>query len=70
MRAQYGFFEIYVKGIYQGSPADRSGAITEGDTLIEVNGENVRGMSLRQVCVPACARAHVSVCVEFLRQSP
>jgi hypothetical protein len=44
-----GFFEIYVKGIYQGSPADRSGVITEGDTLLEVNGENVRGLSLQIV---------------------
>lgn len=44
-----GFYEIFVKGIYQGSPADRSGVITEGDTLLEVNGENVRGLSLQQV---------------------
>jgi C-terminal processing protease CtpA/Prc len=44
-----GFYEIYVKGIYQGSPADRSGVITEGDTLLEVNGENVRGLSLQTV---------------------
>jgi hypothetical protein len=44
-----GFYETFVKGIYQGSPADRSGVITEGDTLLEVNGENVRGLSLQQV---------------------
>ena len=38
-----------IKGIYQGSPADSSGVITEGDTLLEVNGETVRGLSLQQV---------------------
>ena len=38
-----------MKVIYQGSPADRSGVITEGDTLLEVNGETVRGLSLQRV---------------------
>jgi hypothetical protein len=49
VRTANTFCEIFVKGVYQGSPADRSGVITEGDTLLEVNGENVRGLSLAQV---------------------
>lgn len=66
---RFGYFEIFVKGIYDGSPADRS-AITEGDTLIEINGENIKGLSLRQIAPRIVGKLNSPVQLGFKRLKP
>ena len=66
---RYGYFDVFVKGIYEGSPADRS-VITEGDTLVEINGENIRGLSLQQIAPRIVGKLNSPVQLGFKRAKP
>jgi hypothetical protein len=63
---RFGYFEVFVKGIYKGSPADRS-AITEGDSLVEINGENIKGLSLRQIAPRIIGKLNSPIQLGFRR---
>jgi hypothetical protein len=66
---RYGYVDVYVKGIYEGSPADRS-PITEGDALIEINGENVKGLGLAQIAPRIVGKLNSPVQLGFKRAKP
>ncbi len=66
---RYGYFDVFVKGIYEGSPADRS-PITEGDVLVEINGENVKGLSLQRIAPRIVGKLNSPVQLGFKRAKP
>jgi C-terminal processing protease CtpA/Prc len=69
LHPRLGYCEIFVKGIYEGSPADRS-IVTEGDILIEINGDNIKGMSLRQLAPRITGTLNTPVQLGFKRLKP
>jgi len=47
--AETGKVEVFVKQVYKDGPADESGKVNVGDTLIRVNEDDVTGQSLQQL---------------------
>lgn len=46
---------VRIKQLFPGQPAERSGRIQEGDVLLAVNGQPLKGLSY-----PVCALFHIS----------